>query len=100
MGNVTHLPPPEAPPEFLFPYHEMDRVIIEGRQIPGLRGMRNGDTITLIVDGRFSVDFPASIALNAAWLLAQALAIGAGYSHLGATERSAPFAPICTEVQS
>lgn len=94
--NVTQFPPPEPQPEFLFAYHEMDRVQIEGRLIPQLRGFRNGDKVTLVVDGRFSIDFPEDIARGAAWLLAQALAVGAGYPHLGATSKDQPFAPICT----
>lgn len=97
MGDVTQFPPPEPQPEFLFTYHEMDRVVIEGRQIPGLRGMRQGDVVTLCVDGRFMVDFPADIARQAAWLIAQALAVGAGYPHLGADSKDQPFAPTCSE---
>lgn len=98
MDNVTEFPAPAAQPEFLFAYHEMDRVQIEGRIIPHLTGSRNGDMVTLCVDRRFNVDFPADIARQAAWLIAQALAVGAGYPHLGATSKDMPFAPIATEL--
>lgn len=98
MADITAFPEPPAQPEFLFAYHEMDRVEIEGRIIPGLRGMRHGDMVTLCVDGRFCVDFPAAVARQAAWLVAQALAVGAGYPHLGATSKERPFAPIATEL--
>ena len=98
MDNVTDFPAPAAPPEFLFAYHEMDRVQIEGRIIPRLRGFRHGDMVTLCVDGRFCVDFPAAIGRQAAWLVAQALAVGAGYPHLGATSKDMPFAAIATEL--
>lgn len=98
MGEITDFPAPEAAPEFLFKYHEMDRVIIDGREIPRLRGMRNGSVVTLIVDNRFSIDFPEEIARGAAWLLAQALAVGAGYPHLGAADKTRPFAPQVSEL--
>jgi hypothetical protein len=98
MAEITDFPAPSVPPEFLFAYHEMDRVEIEGRIIPRLRGMRHGDLVTLEVDGRFCVDFPTDIARQAAWLVAQALAVGAGYPHLGATSKDMPFAAIATEL--
>ena len=70
-------------------------VEIEGRIIPRLTAIRVGDgSIGLVVDGRFGATFPnEGIADQAAWLIAQALAVGAGYSSLGAETKDRPFAP-------
>lgn len=68
-------------------------VIVEGRQIPGLTMYEVGDKICLEVDNRLGVDFPRDLAPQAAWLVANALAIGAGYPHLGAPSKEMPFAP-------
>lgn len=68
-------------------------VIVDGREIPRLTMRERGDNIELTVDHRFSVDFPRDIAPQAAWLIAQALAIGAGYPWLGAQTKDRPFAP-------
>lgn len=79
-----------------FPYHEADRVIIEGREIPRLRAINDGDEVSLILDGRFSINVPQAYGSRVAWLVANALAIGAGYPFLGATSKEQPFAPVCT----
>lgn len=100
-GDVINFPPPAAKPNLLVGPFESYKVVVEGREIPGLTGWPQADgRITLVVDGRFAVDFPADLAHQAAWLVAQALAVGAGYTHLGATEKSAPFAAIISEVSS
>jgi hypothetical protein len=46
--TVVHIPERQEG-SWHFPYHEADRVIIEGRQIPGLRAMDDGDEVSLIV---------------------------------------------------
>jgi hypothetical protein len=68
-------------------------VIVEGRCVPLLTMYDSGETVEFTLDGRFSIDIPREISLQIAWLVAQALAIGQGYSHLGATEKGRPFAP-------
>ena len=85
---------PKETVDFLIgPFQEW-RVQIEGRIIPRLTAFREGDRIVLVVDGRFSHSFAAEDAYSAAWLIANALAVGAGYSHLGAESKDKPFAPI------
>lgn len=92
MGDVTKLET-QKPPEFLVGPFETYKVQIEGRMIPHLTGRREGDRVSLIVDHRFSVSFREEDAYQVAWLLAQALAVGSGYSHLGAETKEQPFAP-------
>jgi hypothetical protein len=97
--NVTPFPAPtEQPPLLIGPFEEW-RVQVEGRIIPRLTGFRDGDKIALVVDGRFSASFSEPDARQAAWLIAQALAIGAGYPWVGATSREMPFAPLGSEIK-
>lgn len=92
--TVIELPPPPKRPDLLVgPFQEW-RVQVDGRIIPGLTGFKDGDKIGLIVDGRFSASFSEDDAYQAAWLIAQALAVGEGYPHLGAETKSRPFAPL------
>lgn len=96
--NITQLPTqPEEP--WHFAYHEDDRVVIEGREIPRLRAKDRGDEVTLILDGRLGIDVPKELGRTVAWLVANALAIGEGYSHLGAESKDHPFAPQIAEWQ-
>jgi hypothetical protein len=97
--TVTVLPRAEQGP-WHFPYHEADRVIIEGRQIPGLTAMADGDEVLIILDGRLSISVPERLGRQVAWLAANALAIGAGYSHLGAEQKGYPFAPLASGIGS
>lgn len=93
MSDVVGFPHSVQEP-WHFPYHEADRVIIEGRQIPKLTAMPEGDQVTIILDGRLSISVPQALGRQVAWLVANALAIGAGYSHLGAENKVKPFAPV------
>lgn len=91
--NITPFPKPQEQPDLLIgPFKEW-RVQVEGRIIPNLTGFHDGDKIALVVDKRFSASFAPDDARQAAWLIAQALAIGAGYPSLGATSKDIPFAP-------
>jgi len=84
--------------EFIEPSEGLD-VIVEGRKIPGLQAFEQEDgRVTIVVDSRFMVDFPPEIARQAAWLLAQALAVGAEYTHIHATSKEQPFAPVATRI--
>jgi hypothetical protein len=96
MDNVTPMRPPRAQSEdpLLIGPFETWRVVVDGRVIPRLTGFYDDQNIALVVDGRFSASFPPELARQAAWLLAQALAIGAGYTHSGATDKGQPFAPV------
>lgn len=79
-----------------FTYHA---VVVEGRCIPLLTGALEGANTALIVDGRFSISVPNERAYEVAWLLAQAIAVASGYSHLGAETKDCPFGPICQELK-
>ena len=72
-------------------------VVVEGREIPGLRMKDRNDTpsgmISLQVDGRFEIDVPAEFAPSVAWLVSQALAVGSGFAFLGSETKDRPFAP-------
>lgn len=97
-NNVVELPkPPEQPPLLIGPFQEW-RVQVEGRIIPRLTGFHDGDKIALVVDHRFSASFSEADARQAAWLIAQALAIGEGYPSLGAATKQRPFAPLGSEI--
>jgi len=99
-GNVTEFPAKPVAPEWLCgPYKEEFRVILDSRQIPRLTGWREGEQTWLCVDRRFAQPFSShEEARNAAVLIAQAMAIGAGYSHYGAESKSAPFAPVAVGI--
>lgn len=94
--NVTQFPkPPEKPVEFLIGPFEEFRVIVDGRAIPKLTGHREADgRVWLTVDHRLTAYFSSDEdAYQAAVLAANAMAIGAGYSHAGAESKDMPFAP-------
>lgn len=75
-------------------YHS---VVIEGREIPKLamkiRKDTPPDTVSLQLDGRWEIDVPFDIAPTVAWMIANALAVGSGYAHLGSMNKERPFAP-------
>lgn len=77
-------------------------VVIEGRLIPRLSANESADgSVELVLDGRFGVTFPnLGMASQAAWLIANALAIGEGYSFLGASDKNRPFAPECLRIDA
>jgi len=99
--NVTQFPPRakqeagDDPLEFLFAYHEMDRVLIADHEIKRLRGKRSADgaSVMLLLDDRFMLEVPSNIARDVAGFVANALAIGEGYPWYGATTKERPFAP-------
>lgn len=99
MTEIIDFPKGAERPDLLVGPFESYAVVVEGRSIPRLTGYPQDDgRITLIVDSRFMVDFPADLAHQAAWLIAQALAVGEGYTHSGATEKIRPFAPEISEM--
>lgn len=67
--------------------------VVEGREIRQLRVYEEGDQINIILDNRLSIAVPEQLAVSVCWLIANALAIGAGYSHMGAESKDHPFAP-------
>ena len=96
MDNVVNFAAAEKPTLLVGPF-ETWKVIVGGRVIPRLSGKREGDQIWLTVDDRFTARFSEEGAYNAAYLLAEALAIGEGYPHSGAENKDKPFAPIGME---
>lgn len=97
--NILEFPSkPEEPEDFLIGPFEECRVVIEGRKIPKLTGHRTTDGVNLIIDNRFCVLVPNDLAQDIAWLVAQAMAVGAGYPHLGAETKDRCFAPLCMQV--
>jgi hypothetical protein len=100
MDNVVQMPPPERPAPLLVGPFQQWRVQVDGRIIPRLTGYHDGDRIALVVDGRFSASFAEDDARQAAWLIAEAMAIAEGYSHLGAASKDHPFAPVGVELGS
>jgi len=97
--NVVHLPPQPEPPELLIGPFKVWRVQVEGRIIPRLTGFYDGDKIALVLDNRWSASFSKEDAHQAAWLIANALAIGEGYPCLSAENKDMPFAPIGCEIK-
>lgn len=92
MGDVTQFPERPELPSIIGPARGGNVVIVEGRVIPGLHCYDRGDAVELILDRRFSITVPKP-ACDVAWLVANALAIGDGYSHLAAENKDRPFAP-------
>lgn len=97
MPDVIDFPQKDDPTATLLngPY-EYWQVVVSGRAIPRLAGRRIADGgINLIVDDRFmGGPFYGETANQAAYLIAQALAIGAEYSNLEADAKGMPFASI------
>lgn len=90
MSKVVNL---HEVPSIVGSYNENYSVVVEGRAIPRMRCLEHESHIEIILDGRFSYSFPKDIAYLAASFAAQALAIGMGYSHIGADNKDQPFAP-------
>jgi hypothetical protein len=98
--SVVEFPKPPEPPEILVgPFQEW-RVVVDGKMIPRLTGFHDGDKIALVLDNRFSAYFPKEYALQVAWLIANALAIGEGYSNFKADTKDMPFAPTSMSVET
>jgi hypothetical protein len=94
MTTILQFPEPEKPDDLLIGPFEEWRVQVDGRVIPRLTGFKDGDKIALVVDRRFSASFSEADARQAAWLIANALAIGEGYAFLGSPNKDKPFAPV------
>jgi hypothetical protein len=94
MTKVIDFPKGENTTELLVGPFEYWAVIVRGRNIPKLTGRHTSDSgINFIVDGRFmGGPFYGEDANQVAWLLAQALAVGAGYSNFEADSKGMRFA--------
>jgi hypothetical protein len=92
MTNVVEFPERQTPPDMRGPERGGCDVIIGGLLVPRMHMYDKGETIDMILDGRFSYEFPKEWAYLAADFAANAMAIGAGYSFLGAETKDRPFA--------
>jgi hypothetical protein len=100
--SVVDFPEQPAPPPLLVgPFQEW-RVIVNGRRVPRLTGVKQGDgSVMLVLDHRLGFEFPSEeVAYQAASLAGNAMAIEAGYPHFGAETKDQPFAPISMEITS
>lgn len=94
--SIYHLPPRlNAVDNMQGPERVGNTVIIDGRAIPKLHMHDNGDEVEFVLDGRLAFGFPREWAYLAATFAANAMAIGSGYSFIGAETRERPFAPKC-----
>ena len=92
--NVTNLNKPDAGVVDFGIEIKGYTAIVEGREIPRLMVKERGAvTITVCLDRRWEIDIPREHSGAICWMIANALAIGAGYSHLGAMNKDRPFAP-------
>ena len=69
-------------------------ITLDGYAVPYVeaREVDNGTVTNIILDGRFCASVPADHAQSVIWLLANALAIGAGYSCHGENSQTVnPF---------
>lgn len=94
--KIIEFPKTEQPKsvEFVGPFVEQWKVIVGGYEIPKLSAIvqKDGD-IMLTLDGRFGIDGTPEEMEKWLWIIANALAIGEGYSHYGAETKGRPFAP-------
>ena len=99
MNNVTTFPEQKQPDLLVGPFEEW-RVMHEGRFVPGLTGFREGDVTWLVVDQRFGGRFSTEKdARQAARLIAEALAVAAGYPHFSADSKDQPFAALAIGIE-
>ena len=80
--------------EFIGPFTEKHKVSVDGCVVRGLtvEPCDNGEW-WLVLDGRFGVQAPEEELKKYIWLIANALAIGAGYTYHGPNAKiSNPFA--------
>lgn len=76
------------------------KVVVEGRSIPRLTAWPESETQTMLtLDGRLSIVIGNRDVQSVAWMVANALAIGEGYSHMGAEKKGYPFAPTCSMIE-
>jgi hypothetical protein len=79
------------------------QVTVDGFAVPNIeaRETDNGTQCHIALDGRFGAVIPAEHAQEVIWLLANALAIGAGYSCHGENSVKAnPFKVRVSEIDS
>ena len=98
MSDVTEIPTRSNTEikNFLFAPLEpsLFKICIEGKIIPRMTGRMIDGKCEVHLDGRWCYIFDTiESAYTAASMAANALAIGEGYSHIGAASKEMPFAP-------
>lgn len=85
---------------FVGPFQPEHRVIVEGRAIPHLSAIptNDGTTIMLSLDHRFLIEGTAEEVAKWSHFIANAMAVAAGYSHLGAEKKYEIFAPMVSAI--
>jgi len=96
MSNIVEFPPPEGPygpRSIIGPAATGNHVLVDARIIPLMHAHEVEAGIEIILDRRFSITVSHDDAYPVAWMIAQALAIGQGYSSVRAENKDRPFAP-------
>jgi len=99
MGKNVISFPTEQPLKWIVGPFKSNRVVIEDRLIPKLEALRKDTLTSFLLDERFILEVPNDIAYQVAHFVATAMAVGAGYSHIGADTKTAPFASPISELQ-
>ena len=71
----------------------------QGRVIPRLRGKKIDNSYAIILDNRWEAIIPEEHIHPVLMLLANALAVGEGYSNAEANTKDKPFAPLAVLLQ-
>lgn len=95
--NIVQFPE-DKPPKFMIGPMTSWPVVIEGRLIPGLTAWEEGDKTFVCVADRMAISVPNVNAYDVCYIVAQALAVGAGYNDAGAETKDRPFARMCAEI--
>lgn len=99
--TIHHLPPqPNVFDSMKGPERSGQSVIIDGRAVPNLHMRENGEEVIFVLDERLAFGFPREWAFLAAAFAANAMAIGAGYSHVCGETKDRSFAPRCGPIES
>lgn len=99
MTNVTQLPGTQT----LNPVGAArfgNHVIVEGRKIPRLAIVKTDVGFDLYLDDRYCIEVKAGDITQVTWMVAHAIAIGAGYMSISGKKHGVPFAPEVVEINA
>lgn len=99
QGGTTDISPGYGV-TFVGPFQPEHRVIVEGRCIPHLSAIpiNDGASILLSLDHRFIIEGTPEEVAKWAHFIANAMAVAAGFSHLGAEKKYEIFAPLTSAI--
>lgn len=89
--STTFAVTPPAPGLQLIGPLEHNKVVIDGYTVPMLNGWHKDGKWHFALDNSCSIEVPDELGHPVAWMIANALALGAGYSCFG--EKSQPLNP-------